>query len=70
MSTRCLGKNSWPELVGKNGEKAAEIIEEENNLVRAIIVVEGRAVTFDYRCDRVWVWVDKHGNVDRVPKIG
>ncbi|CAK9170974.1 unnamed protein product, partial [Ilex paraguariensis] len=63
-------KSSWPELVGVKGETAVTIIEGENPLVTGIIVPEGSAVIQDFRCDRVWVWVDKNGIVYLVPKIG
>lgn len=45
-------------------------IERENPAVNAIIVSIGESVTGDFRCDRVWVWVDKAGIVQEVPKIG
>ncbi|KAK4256382.1 hypothetical protein QN277_009256 [Acacia crassicarpa] len=70
MSEECRGKSSWPELVGVEGERAEAAIERENNLVDAIIVEEGSSVTTDFRCDRVWVWVNSDGIVTRVPKIG
>ncbi|EXB55550.1 Glu S.griseus protease inhibitor [Morus notabilis] len=70
MSTECSGKNSWPELVGVQGEVAEKIIEKENPAVDAIIVTEGSVVTADYRCDRVRVWVNNHGIVYKVPTIG
>ncbi|CAK9318709.1 unnamed protein product [Citrullus colocynthis] len=71
MSTTCKGKSSWPELVGKAGKEAEKIIEKENPLVDAIIVDEGSMVILDFRCDRVWVWVDsKTGVVTRTPFIG
>ncbi|KAL5712225.1 hypothetical protein ACHQM5_014416 [Ranunculus cassubicifolius] len=70
MSSRCVGKSSWPELVGLNGDNAATKIERENGLVNAIVVVEGSGVILDYRCNRVWVWVNKKGKVIRVPRIG
>ncbi|CAD5173925.1 unnamed protein product [Musa acuminata subsp. malaccensis] len=68
----CLfaGKYSWPELLGVEGEKAATIIESENPTVKARIVEDGKVVIQDFRCDRVWVWVNKHGVVARVPHIG
>ncbi|KAL1547155.1 hypothetical protein AAHA92_23662 [Salvia divinorum] len=66
----CEGKDSWPELVGERGETAAQVIASENPEVEAIIVVEGASVTGDFRCDRVWVWVDANGFVDRVPVLG
>ncbi|GMY27216.1 inhibitor of trypsin and hageman factor-like protein [Fagus crenata] len=66
----CVGKSSWPELVGVQGTVAEATIERENPLVNAVIVPEGSSVILDFRCDRVWVWVDKNGLVDKVPKIG
>ncbi|MQL98921.1 hypothetical protein Taro_031637 [Colocasia esculenta] len=66
----CKGKSSWPELVGFRGRQAVGIIERENPRVEASIVPEGSGVTTDFRCDRVWVWVDKHGIVTMTPKIG
>ncbi|CAJ2628095.1 unnamed protein product [Trifolium pratense] len=72
MSNRgeCEGKDSWPELVGVEGKVAEATIERENPLVNAEIVLEGSDVTQDFRCDRVWVWVDKNGIVKQVPIIG
>ncbi|WJX12037.1 hypothetical protein P8452_02577 [Trifolium repens] len=67
---RCLGKNTWPEVVGMDGDEAAKKIERENEKVDAIVVPVGYVVIMDFRCNRVWVWVDKHGIVTRVPKIG
>ncbi|KAM0050838.1 putative proteinase inhibitor I13, potato inhibitor I [Helianthus debilis subsp. tardiflorus] len=63
------GKNSWPELVGKTGEVAAAIVEKENPLVNAIVLLEGTPVTMDFRCDRVRVWVNTDGVVIRTPVI-
>ena len=60
----------WPELLGVAGEVAKRTIEEENSLVTAQIVEEGTIITPDFRCDRVWVWVDETGIVTRVPRIG
>ena len=52
------------------GTVAEATIERENPSVDAIIVEEGSVVPQDFRCDRVWVWVDKNGIVTRVPIIG
>ena len=52
------------------GTVAEATIERENPLVNAVIVPEGSSVILDFRCDRVWVWVDKNDLVDKVPKIG
>ncbi|KAL3517662.1 hypothetical protein ACH5RR_020251 [Cinchona calisaya] len=68
--SRCPGKTSWPELVGGKGFAAASIIELENRHVRAIVLEDGTPVTKDYRCDRVWVWVNKDRIVVRTPVVG
>ncbi|KAL1532234.1 hypothetical protein AAHA92_32265 [Salvia divinorum] len=65
----CPGKSSWPELVGKKAEEAAVVIESENPLVNTIILVVGTPTTKDFRCDRVWIWVDECGYVLRTPII-
>ncbi|PWA57992.1 protease inhibitor 2 [Artemisia annua] len=65
----CEGKSCWPELVGAKGEDAAVTIERENPLVHAIVLLDGTPVTRDFRCDRVWVWVDSCGIVIRTPII-
>ncbi|KAL7160369.1 hypothetical protein ABFS83_01G090700 [Erythranthe nasuta] len=70
MSTECRGKRSWSELVGVPGNVAATTIERENRLVNAIIVPPGNSIITDFRCDRVWVFVNGNGNVTRVPSIG
>ncbi|KNA20991.1 hypothetical protein SOVF_047420 [Spinacia oleracea] len=71
MSSECPGKNAWPELVGENGERAAEIIREENpNVTQTTVLPDGTPVILDFRCDRVWIFVDCHGNVVRTPTIG
>ncbi|KAI4338291.1 hypothetical protein L6164_016633 [Bauhinia variegata] len=64
------GKNSWPELVGVNGEDAAKQIEKENHFVKAFVIFEGTIVIMDFRCDMVWVWINKHRVVSKVPQIG
>ncbi|GFP85183.1 proteinase inhibitor [Phtheirospermum japonicum] len=64
------GKSSWPELVGQNGEAAAAVIEKQNPNVDAIVLPPGSMVTFDFRCDRVWVWVNESGVVYQTPFIG
>ncbi|KAI3964448.1 hypothetical protein MKX01_007138 [Papaver californicum] len=70
MTTECKGKSSWPELVGHSGESAATTIERENRNVDAIVVPEGSYVILDFRCTRVWVWVNKAGKVYKTPGIG
>nr|KYP65470.1 Proteinase inhibitor [Cajanus cajan] len=58
---------SW---FGVEGRVAEATIERENPSVNAKIVAEGSSVTFDFRCDRVWVWINIHGIVKQVPHIG
>ncbi|XP_021911163.1 proteinase inhibitor-like [Carica papaya] len=56
MASECLGKNSWPELVGKNGDEAVETIKRENpNVLEAIVLLEGTSVIKNFSCNRVWV---------------
>ncbi|KAI7726528.1 hypothetical protein M8C21_016218 [Ambrosia artemisiifolia] len=69
MATDCQGKSSWPELVGASGEAAAATIEKENPLVNATVILDGTPVPRDFRCDRVWVWVNTQGVVIRTPII-
>ncbi|KAH0887072.1 hypothetical protein HID58_063168, partial [Brassica napus] len=52
MSSECAGKNSWPELLGTNGDYAASVIERENSRVDAMVILDGTPVTGDFRCDR------------------
>ncbi|KAF7850015.1 hypothetical protein BT93_L0024 [Corymbia citriodora subsp. variegata] len=68
--TYCPGKSAWPELVGRSGNVAAGIVERENHNVKARVLLEGSPTTRDFRCDRVWVWVDRNGKVTQVPRIG
>ncbi|KAF3545578.1 hypothetical protein DY000_02002129 [Brassica cretica] len=70
MSSDCPGKNSWPELVGTNGDYAASMIERENTRVDAIVILDGTPVTTDFRCNRVRVRVDGNRIVVRVPTAG
>ncbi|CAM8976369.1 unnamed protein product [Rhodiola kirilowii] len=70
MSSGCQGKNTWPELVGENGQHAAGIIERQNHRVRAIVLPVGSPTTRDFRCDRVWVFINKNGTVASVPRAG
>ncbi|XP_076940140.1 subtilisin-chymotrypsin inhibitor-2A-like [Bidens hawaiensis] len=64
------GKSSWPELVGKKGEVAKAIIEKENPVVTAYVILEGTPIPLDYRTDRVWVVVNSEDVVILTPTIG
>lgn len=56
--------------MGATGGAAAKKIEKENPRVDAIVLLDGTPTTRDFRCDRVWVWVNSSGVVIRTPKIG
>nr|ABP01767.1 ptoteinase inhibitor 2 [Salvia miltiorrhiza] len=64
-----IGKDSWPELVGVCGREAAKVISEENSLVNPLIWGENQPITRDFRCDRVFVFVNDSGIVTRVPMV-
>ncbi|KMT02819.1 hypothetical protein BVRB_8g194020 [Beta vulgaris subsp. vulgaris] len=71
MSSECPGKNVWPELVGEKGKVAAEVIQRENpNVTQVTVLPDGTPVILNFRCDRVWVWVDCEELVVRPPMIG
>uniref|UniRef100_A0A1J3K5N3 Protease inhibitor HPI n=2 Tax=Noccaea caerulescens TaxID=107243 RepID=A0A1J3K5N3_NOCCA len=70
MSSQCHPKNAWPELVGKNGDYAASVIERENTRVDAVVILDGSPVTADFRCDRVRVFVNSNRIVVKVPVAG
>ena len=65
-------KTEWPELVGKPGEEAKKIIEEEkgDEVRRIQVIPNGHMVTMDFRMDRVRVFEDGAGNVTNPPRIG
>ena len=62
-------KSQWPELLGKNGQEAVNIIKKETGFSHVMAIRAGSMVTMDYRTDRVRVYVDKHGIVTRTPTI-
>ncbi|KAL7113052.1 hypothetical protein ACP275_04G039200 [Erythranthe tilingii] len=70
MANDCPGKNFWPELLGANGDVAAAVVERENPDVIAIVSTNEFPATKDFRCDRVWIWVDANGVVLRAPRAG
>lgn len=61
----------WPELVGRQGEEAKQIIMNQNpSLTTVNIIPEGSPVTADYRTDRVRIFVKPDGTVAYPPMIG
>ena len=63
-------RREWPELVGKTGEEAREVILATGAAADVEIVPEDAMVTADFRTDRVRVFVDGSGKVARTPIIG
>ncbi|KAL1191313.1 Proteinase inhibitor [Cardamine amara subsp. amara] len=63
-------KSSWPELVGRRGEEAKEIIERENTKVTAQIISEDAVVLTVIICDNVYVRVNDYGIVTQTPSVG
>ncbi|CAI5507733.1 unnamed protein product [Closterium sp. Naga37s-1] len=61
---------SWPELVGIPGTEAREKILAEDPTLQVGIVRPGMMVTMDYRLNRVRIYVDKDGIVNRPPTLG
>ncbi|BBN19622.1 protein MpPR6c [Marchantia polymorpha subsp. ruderalis] len=60
----------WPELLGRPYKEAIETIVSEEVGVNVIFGPEGfiRIMNIDIR--RVWLDVDKNGNVAKVPRLG
>ncbi|KFK31710.1 hypothetical protein AALP_AA6G149000 [Arabis alpina] len=63
-------KSSWPELVGKTGEEAKEIIDRENTKITARIISEDAIILAVVVCDRVLVRVNDCGIVTQTPFVG
>ncbi|KAM0887701.1 hypothetical protein ACQ4PT_028836 [Festuca glaucescens] len=60
-------KTSLPELVGKCVEEAKKVILMDKPDAKIVVVPAGSPVTFDYRTDRVRLFVD---TVVEVPRVG
>ncbi|KAI3460239.1 hypothetical protein Pfo_016902 [Paulownia fortunei] len=60
----------WPNLLGMDAEEAKAIILKDNPVVRVVFLHKGDATTFDFCCNRVWLWIDENNRVFRVPKVG
>ncbi|KAI3893175.1 hypothetical protein MKX03_020200 [Papaver bracteatum] len=70
MAATCE-KTEWPELVGKPGDVAKEIIEKENPcLRRVLIILDGTLTDLAFFPDRVYVRVDESNVVTQVPRVG
>lgn len=65
-------RTEWPELVGKSGEEAREVILATGGpgITSVDILPDDAMVTTDFRTDRVRVFVDAGGKVSRPPRVG
>lgn len=63
-------KFRWPELLGKNGEKARTVIERETPFVTVVFIRPSTVALPNFCCNRVNVVLDPSGNVFNIPFIG
>jgi hypothetical protein len=74
--TTTEGKLIWPDLLGKKGKEATDVIEKARAHTDAIYVPQDAVVTADYCCNLVRIFVDgsndDYGNakVIVVPRVG
>ncbi|CAF0879033.1 unnamed protein product [Rotaria sp. Silwood1] len=59
----------WPDLVGKDGKEAVEIIKRDTGFTQVHVVPPNAMVTMDYRLDRVRVHVNEQGKVAYPPTV-
>lgn len=62
--------DSWPNLVGLRGEEAKQIIEDEGKGYEVFLVPSEGVTTKDYRTDRVFVYLNDQGFVEKTPRPG
>ncbi|KAI4975382.1 hypothetical protein ZWY2020_048989 [Hordeum vulgare] len=74
---QCPGKLIWPELFGRKGKEAKDVIEKERPSTDVIYVPQDVIITNDYCCNRVRIFVDAKPNGDYanakvivVPRVG
>lgn len=56
--------------MGLDKEQAKEALERAFPALKVFTVGPDRMVTMDFRTDRVRIFFDEHGKVNRVPQIG
>ena len=61
---------SFPQVVGRTGEKAREIILGIDPSLNVFILAEGSMVTKDLRTNRVRIFVNANGIVENAPRTG
>lgn len=62
-------KSEWPELVGKSGEEAAQVIKSEFPGADTPIMAANSICTMDYRTNRVRIFIDENNKVIRAPHV-
>lgn len=65
-------RRQWPELVGKTGEEAKEVVVATGGpgIKSVDILPEDSVYTSDFRTDRVRIFVDASGKVAKPPIVG
>ncbi|XP_047311249.1 subtilisin inhibitor CLSI-I-like [Impatiens glandulifera] len=63
-------KTSWPEAVGLTADEAEKKIKEDMPTAHTFVLPKGSSFTFDYRVERVRIFVDSTGKVADTPSIG
>lgn len=61
---------SWPELVGLPGDQAKQILDDLDEGYLVVLVPSGSATTKDLREDRIFLFLNEEGYVERVPRTG
>jgi Potato inhibitor I family len=70
MSSREPTIAQWPELVGKSGEEAKITLAEHHPALKVFVIPQSSMVTMDYNVHRVRLFVDDHGVITQVPRVG
>lgn len=65
-----MAPKTWPALVGLTAEEAERKIREDMPEAFIPVIQPNSFVTMDFRSNRVRLYVDSAGNVDRTPMIG
>jgi hypothetical protein len=66
-----MTKTTWPELVGRTGPEAKDVIDAESaGKLTIFIVPEDAIVTMDYNPQRVRIYVNEDARVVRSPTVG
>lgn len=69
-SRKLRDKFEWPEVVGKQGSAAEEVIRSENEELYTETIEPGIAIRPDFQVKRVRILLDEEGRVKETPRIG